>query len=489
MRLAFVTVLSAAVLTCQEPRGGANAAAGESDSAGQIREHREETPASAGPDKRRATVSADGQRASASADKETSAGHVGTQAAPKEPHAEDLWAKALLLAVPGMEAPMTEVVALFRAAIERAENKAPLYVSLADVLSGPKVLHEMLDELAEDYERETVKTFTAELMKEDLVSDADDEDATIELLRKTWQRSLHATARGKTVQKGIEAVTETATGESDVSIGLYLAALKENPRYLPAWYALCFRTEGEQQKEVVRRFAQLDPQNAIPCYFQAAIEAQDGRLQAALVYVQKGNARPVVRLYPPPVPDRFTLRFPDDKELRKYGVAGKPCPPSALEFLTHATRRLMSWADSVHEALLGLARCFVDEAKKCRDAGDLRKASCYLEATRQMGLALLRVEPPDPDQVIIGALIRSFAREPLMAVYREIGDSRAQASLEDENRRYAALKKRMFEIFDRSKAAQDADIRAILEGRRRPVAESRELMRRALKETRFHAAR
>jgi hypothetical protein len=118
-------------------------------------------------------------------------------------------------------------------------------------------------------------------------------------------------------------------GESDFAEQCYVAAVAENPGYLPAWSKLALTTEGELRGFALREWIACDRRNALPLFFLAAHVAEESPEQAVAL-LHQGAMQPRCTIPRPQLPQSFTLTYPDTTIPRELSLVGQPVTATAL---------------------------------------------------------------------------------------------------------------------------------------------------------------
>ena len=397
----------------------------------------------------------------------------------EDPQAQNLWAKALWLSISDLSAPEEKISALFTAALSRANNKAPIYISFAEMQSGAIRVREMRAVLTK-VEKQINDHITSEVEKSINNIDLNDQEAVREALEKALEESYRKLGENKSVKQDMVDLAESFGKPSDASIGYYLAAIGENPKYLPAWYHLATTAKGKLLNRAVREFKRLDPKNALPWYLHAQAQMEEGNIQETLKLVQLGNEKPMFRPYPAPMPEQFELRYPKRKDLQKYQVVGKRIPPSALRFLLSSYRDQWSWAGSLHGDLRNLSRELIDEGRRLVKDGKVAEGTGYLEASRKMSFQLMRDESRDALIMLTGIAHASVTYVDLKEIYKTSANVQKQTRLERTQSAKNILIKEIRKSLEIEKKTID-DLRPLFLGEKDFLKERKDRYTQALK--------
>lgn len=269
--------------------------------------------------------------------------------------ADDLWAEAVLVSFPTQTSDSSEVVALYAAAIQEADRKAPLYVALGDFYRGPLAVAEELEP------------------------------------------ALLAVQRSAEVGDEVESLIATMQG-NEKCIQCYAAAVRADPHHLPGWYRLARYTEGQTALDAIRLLQDQAPDNAIGWYLEASHRLSDGDIHAVLHLVEHGNQAAYFLTYQPELPRSNSVNFP-----RIFGaLEGRPVPPSAVEYLVQRQNDWFQFASSLHYSLRTTGRSLCEGAAHDAQTGDVESAVRKSIAAHQLAAQMLRIDPPDGLTVISG---------------------------------------------------------------------------------------
>lgn len=390
---------------------------------------------------------------------------------------DELWARALWISLPPYDAESEEIAGLFIAAIDRAKEKAPLYVSFGRTDSGPSHFKQRLagveatfrEQVATEIAKELEKQNPSELQKQIAAGDP----AAEKRLVKLFQQANAKARTSEAFAREIEAIAKTMNEGTSAAERYYVAAIVEDPAYLPARFFLAKESEGKLHEEAVAGLIRHDPDNALGYYLQAAIALEKNDLAATLKLVEKGNIAKTYRLYDSPLPQKFTLRYPQRDDLQTLGVAGQPMSVEALHTLVRGIEEARSWTDSIPKKIRHLVRSFEEEAKRHKDAGEIDKALPWLLATRGMAWRLLRVDSAGWSAVgtiIQGCHFESVTYVELKSLYESRKDGRLLAALEEEHGRVLEFRHDLDDAIDRKDPTGDAVAAGILRGQYDPFA-------------------
>jgi len=342
--------------------------------------------------------------------------------------ADEHWAKAVWLSTFSNGKDYTaEVAASFAAALARTENKAPICVSAGHAAAGPSQIQKRFQKILKQVEQDVTEEPAATRFTEEL------------------------------------AETEKVLGgELDSATAQYLAAIGEDPTYLPAWYQLALHSDGDLFNQAIAGFIKHDPDNALPHYVLGMRQCQAGDYAAAVTSIQTGNQESVCRWYPPPLPRRCRLVYPDDELFRTHGVTGKPIPYTVFVLLLERTRKNFEWTNPLN-GMLYAAYDLRKHARRLLETGDRDKAVAILLAVREQGLQLMAITPPDANRVIEGRAITKIPYADLSAQLAAHGPKSALESLEQTHAREQQFDKVFMPFIDQYDA-RDIDLRQVLTG-------------------------
>jgi len=230
--------------------------------------------------------------------------------------ANDAWARAVWQTLPLSDSSDMDISANFTAALMHAKSKAPIYVSFGDADSGPARIRQLFDEVVTTFETEMAAEVVVEMERNPRI-DLGDEETVYDQLQQTMETSYRNAFSSETTRTKFEKLATAFKRGSDTSITYYLAAIAEDPDYLPAWFRLAKYAEDELFEHAIKGFIENDPDNSLPLYILAAEHVSKGDYEAALKSIQSGNRKPICQWYPAPLPKKFRLRYPDDEAFRE----------------------------------------------------------------------------------------------------------------------------------------------------------------------------
>jgi hypothetical protein len=323
---------------------------------------------------------------------------------------DDIWAEAIFSSIPSTNITRQQVETLFLRALQKAEAKGPILVSLGDYYSGPGQMALAVNSLTTRIQEDTAPVFEkqAEAMAASGHEPSDTEIKKLaEAISELTNKSLLKHAGG--------IVALFAAAESQ-SLRYYLAAVEEDPKLPVAWLRIATSQNAGKKLQLTARstFAKCDPKNSMPYYLQAFVFNDHERMSQALNAVQKGNLRSF-RTPRTPMPEHFTLAFPDTEPHRDAGVAGTP--------MTHATLNTYAMANDSFSSMglyvqfRNLTRGLIKHAGVLKTSGKQDQAIRCLESVATLGLALVRNENRDTTPPLIGLAIAKTAAEELLPLY------------------------------------------------------------------------
>ncbi len=326
---------------------------------------------------------------------------------------DDLWARALFFSSCYTNTTVEQVEALFFNALQKAERKGPIFVSLGDYCSGPaparQTLHSMSASIQDDIKPDLEKETEGLIPLDDKQS-----DAKIERLAKSLSELVNRSLRNHFDEmKMIEAVI---TGPQSKALRYYLAAAAEDPKLSIAWFRIAMNQQANDKLKQKARsnFVMRNPDNALPHYLEAFDNLDREQLPSALLLLRKGN-RKTLHVPRTPIPETFRLAFPKTESYRDAGIAGKPVPPSILRIFALGSDVSASMPLVIR--FRNLARQLAKRGSGLADEGRTDEAIRYLEAVATLGLRLVQNESRDTMLPLVGFAITGLAAKDLRALY------------------------------------------------------------------------
>jgi hypothetical protein len=403
---------------------------------------------------------------------------------------DELWARALWISLPPYDAESEQVASLFIAAIERAKEKAPIYVSFGQTDSGPSHYKQMLEGLTAALQEEVANEIEKEVESgklEETLKQADS-PAAEKRLREMMGKAYSKAGKSPKFRQELEGLAKTMTEGTGAAERYYLAALAEDPNYLPAHYFLAAESEGMLHEEAVANFVRHDPDNALGYYLQADIAIEKNDLAGALRFVEQGNKAKTYRTYESPLPQKFSLRYPQREDLQTFGVAGEPITMDAFHTLVRLDEERWSWNDPVRTKVRGITYSFEEQAKKSREAGELDKALPWWLAVRGMGWKLLSTDTygwPSMSIVITGASFEAFAYEQLRSLYEAQKDAKQIEALDKEHGRILDFRHDMTAAFTDGRVTGQTATVGIFRGQHDPFRKPLQIFNEGRRKARF----
>ncbi len=335
---------------------------------------------------------------------------------------DDLWARALWLSVSDTAPTGEEIASLFKAALARTKQKAPIYVSFGDVVSGPNSWMDVLGGALETMAVSLGKNLASHAKEIENEHPKADKGLDPKQVGEIYKNSM--------VDAGTQIVSDLNRAEKEEgfrAMVLYRAAVAEDPSNKAAWFRLAYFAHGELQAHAIAESIRVDPQNAFPYYVRAIIEVQQGNLAAARDSVRAGNERPFFSAYEIPLPKTVRLNYPDHEWLRDLGLVGRPIPRSAFVFFVRLhtsvfTRLQLFSHNDLSPRLREVALKFFGEAERLQKLGKTNEVAAWLEILHGMGIQLMRFEPRDSTVCLTGMGIASDACAELKHAYQALGD-------------------------------------------------------------------
>ena len=392
--------------------------------------------------------------------------------------ADEEWARGLWLSFPWSRASETEVTAQFTRALVQSESKAPIYVSMGDVASGlayRQLVEDVFTSAQEEFEGELASQLEQNLPSVDL----EDEKQVKAALKASLEESYGALSGSDATLDAIEKLASASGEASDPAMAYYLAAVAEDPDYLPAWFRLAKYSEGDAFDEAMQRFQKADPDNALPHYMFAAELLRRNDPDAALKAVNAGNAEPTCRWYPAEVPEAFDLRYPENDLWEEHEVAGEPITTASLLFWRKRFESLSAHEHRLHHSLRPIQDELIERAKELHGEGRHNEAVEILESVREMGHRLMTIEPRDGLIIVTGLDAASRPYRTLKAAYSELEADAKIAALDASQGRLKAFRSGFIAAIGEAKP-QKEDLKRILLGEKNVVEEERVRLRQAL---------
>jgi hypothetical protein len=332
---------------------------------------------------------------------------------------DDRWAEALLRGMYDESLGLDQVESLFLEAIRGAANKAPIYVSLGDYCAGgraSKTLQVMgVAEGISEPKPESEARDESSNPSDVNVSDGKSNSAWDDLSESSKER--------------LQRALETIKAPSKRALHYYLMATAEDPDYPIGWFSILTNGEGttEQQQEAFENLKRLDPRNALPHYVRAVSLLGMEDCGSALRAVEDGN-HAEVRVYGRPMPTDFSLVFPDIERFRELGLVGKQVPVALVKQAAESNGLAMfGWRTGV----MRLAQRFDEEASRLVAEGETGRGVKLLEAVANMGLRMMRSDPPDLILGLTGSTIASMGMTKLRSLYAATGQEERLPKLDE----------------------------------------------------------
>ncbi len=398
---------------------------------------------------------------------------------------DDLWAEALWKGLPPNGASSEQVSRLFVAAIDRAQRKAPIYVSFGDNASGALMMKEQFDALVAAVQTNIEETIEKGVAAHATQINPDLPDAATAALKVIVQESYGKALEGRQVESAMQELQRLTDAKGNASIACYVAAVAQDPQYLPAWYRLAAYADGERQTLAIRELQRRDPRNALAWYIAGARAAEADDLAAALAAVEQGNALPECRWYPSELPASFTLVLPMTPELAELGLAGRRLNATGLKQFVRAAEAQFAWADPLQKRLRTvLCRRILEEGRQLSAAGAHAEAVRRFAAIRDFGLHFVQSEPRDAGWVVHGLLQVQQGNEALRKAAEVTGNLEQQHAADELTKKLEAFHPLFSKAISRPELSP-AETLATLAGERDLLAEDAQRLVAALKEAGF----
>jgi hypothetical protein len=401
---------------------------------------------------------------------------VGAQS----PSVNDLWAEAIWLSVTADEAASEK----FAAALVRAKAKAPIYVSVGDAAAVPREIHPLVEAIVASVQKAISQELQVELDFNLPDVDPNDAETVKKIFDDAVQESFRQAAANKETWKGIEGLTATFHQGATASHEYYLAALAEDPAYLPAWFRLAKSSEGELFTQAIDGFTKYDPQNALPLYLLASAQCKMDELAAALKSVQTGNQKPFCRWYPSEKPRNFKLTYPDDNLCREYSLVGQPIPEDAFLYWVDQMYRFFGLRDPLPGMLRDVSCSLTDEAKRLLKEGNRAEAVTILEAVRAMGEKLIVARPREFTFMANGIEIAWRYHDDLKQALIAAGAKKKVSALAESQQRLRHFATEFHKVMDNARPSKQ-ELRLIFLGTKNWLEEERLRLERTLVDSGF----
>ena len=408
---------------------------------------------------------------------------MGPRPVPKS--ADDLWARALWTSLPPMGGSSAEMSRLFVAALDKAHQKAPIWVSFGDNASGAIRIKEAFDAALQTVLADVTKTVEQEMVDALAGVDPDHPDEAADLVLETLQRSYRKALDGSQAQEAVRDLQDLTGAKSETSIACYVAAVAEDPGYLPAWYRLAAYADGERQAIAIRELQKRDPRNAIGWYIAGIRAAESGNIDAALAAVETGNALPECRWYPSALPEQFTFVIPKTSAMRELGIAGRRLNHTGLKLFVRYFEGLFSWADPFSQGLRSrLCRDIWNEGLRSAAEGHHEQAVRRFIAIRELGLHFFRIEPRNGELIVSLLLYVRLANAAIRKSADATGNQEKRAAADELGRQFEQFSGLLSKAFERPEIPAAEQLRSFL-GQRDLLAEDDQRLEFALQQSGF----
>lgn len=404
---------------------------------------------------------------------------------PARKSADDLWAEALWTSMPPMGGSSAEMSRLFVAALDKAPQKAPLWVSFGDNASGAIKFKEGFDAVLQNVLTDVTKTVEQDMVDAPAEVDPDRPeeaaDRVLEILQESYRKALD----GSPVQEAVRELQILTGAKSATSFACYVAAVAEDPGYLPAWYRLAAYADGERQTIAIRELQRLDPRNALGWYIAGIRAAEDDDLDAALIAVEAGNSLLECRWYPPPLPERFEFVIPKLPEMLELGIAGHRLNHTGLKLFVNYFEELFSWADPFRQRLRTvLCRKIMEEGRRLAADHQHEQAMRRFIAVREMGLHFFRIEPRNADLIATLLLYVRLANDAIRTSSHATGNLEKRVVADELDRQLEEFRGRLGKALERPEIPPAEQLRSFL-GQRDLLAEDEQRLEFALQQSGF----
>lgn len=314
---------------------------------------------------------------------------ISTQVKATPKSVDQLWAEALWKSLPGSQVPRGEIEHLLLDALAKADNKAPLYVALGDLDSGFVALRDSIQAIDEQVD-EAVNELKPLKTESEITNDDDTThgESVVHKFRKSFNNGV-LKELSRTV---LDDFTKQLDADKKTSEVCYAQAIKEDPGYRLGWQKLVVFSEGAVSEKAVDGWIQNDPNNALPYYLRAAMQAEAGKLTAAIQSIRVGNGKSECRSYASALPKEFELTYPVDEQFLELGVAGTRISRSSFAFLVKRGEDIQPFGDPLCRQLGDVARTLTEEAKQLQMSEDFTESIEYFESIRLMGTRLMCIE-------------------------------------------------------------------------------------------------
>ncbi len=306
------------------------------------------------------------------------------------PAAQQLWAEALVEGWPALrdEGHAAAIRQKISEAVSKAGYPPPILVSLAELES-------------ENDRAEAIQSLQLNLLRPAV------EDSGGPLAASDNKEPNSAVA--KALEDGIPRLLATSTDSTDRFL---LLALQSDPAYLPALERLAWSEQPKNRTFALAELRRIAPSNALPWLIEAAFLIREQRFGDALPLIERAIERPALTCYPPELPQRFQLTFPEGALAREVGtkanlqIAGMPISPVVLSNM----RCLVADMHSVFRpSFFQTARSFRywvrDEIENAARCGDVQRIRRLNRAMRGLGRLLILQTPQDGLSIVGGEFL------------------------------------------------------------------------------------
>ena len=241
---------------------------------------------------------------------------------------ETVWAKALFEAVrQGDSAESADQVRhLFVEALEHADQRAPIYLSLARHAAGEWCAFPSLDLLRRELDR---RAGNLSPRLDQVAAKTAPTDLLTLYLMESLRSDLEQFRQANGPDDEVNAVAALFTDSADCRLLCLEAAAAEDPSCTAAWLELALRSEDPQRRrDAISAWESVEPDNAAPHYLRAWVCQLQGDRTGCLEALQAGNVHPRCTFPSALKPQRFQMTYPDDASLPE--AAGQPVTTAAF---------------------------------------------------------------------------------------------------------------------------------------------------------------
>ncbi|MFV0442964.1 MAG: hypothetical protein ACK5Q5_05295 [Planctomycetaceae bacterium] len=282
-------------------------------------------------------------------------------------------------------------------ALDAADSRAPVYVSIALHQPGQWEAFPSLDQLRRELDRRA--GVLSPRLKE-VATRAAPRDRLTKHLLTTLQPALEEFRTTADVDNPSGQLADLFIRSGSCARLCLEAAVVDDPTCVAAWAALAMQGDGGQRLAAIEQWQSLDPENAVPRYVAALAHQTRGDTAAALTAIRSGNACLACRFPAEMTPRLFDVSLTESPDTT--GPADQqrltPVGLSNLLQLDEAGKSGPNPAADLHRVALMLAESVVPSA-------DPEHAATVAAALQRLGTQLMTAAPTSATQVRHGVAI------------------------------------------------------------------------------------